>query len=555
MGWQDGTPVEASKQPAWMRGKPVETAAPENGGTFKNIAMGAVKGASDIGATLLRPVDAALNATGLTDTTNAQRRESLGQFFKENADPDSLAFKGGELATDIAGTAGAGGVLAKGVKLAGAAIPAFANYAPKLATALNTGGFSLGTPAAATALGRAADVATRVGAGAAVGGASAGLINPADATTGAVLGGALPVAAKVAGMAGKGIADATGSAVKNVLGLSTGTGANAVGAAFQAGKAGDRAFVDNMRGKVAMTDVLDDAKNALANMRIQRGNEYRQGMAGVSADKTVLDMMPIENALNSVKSMGSYKGQQINKNAAGTVGEIEQQIASWRQLNPAEYHTPEGLDALKKAIGDIRDATEFGSAGRKAADTVYNSVKAEISKQAPTYAKTMKSYSEASDLITEIEKALSLGNKVSADTAMRKLQSLMRNNVNTNYGNRLNLAGELEQQGGASILPSVAGQAMSSTTPRGLQGLAATGTGLAGMANPLALLALPFQSPRLMGEAAYGLGRLSDLGGRAVNSNPALRGLMNPNAQGGKAIEANQVLRALLYSGASQGSP
>jgi hypothetical protein len=213
------------------------------------------------------------------------------------------------------------------------------------------------------------------------------------------------------------------------------------------------------------------------------------------------------------------------------------------------------LDALKKAIGDIRDATEFGSAGRKAADTVYNSVKNEIAKQAPTYAKTMKSYSEASDLITEIEKALSLGNKASADTSMRKLQSLMRNNVNTNYGNRLNLASELEQQGGANILPAVAGQAMSSAAPRGLQGLAATGTGALGIVNPAVLAALPFQSPRLVGEAAYGLGRLSSTGGNAANAaiagSPILQQLM---LQQGGNNPTSAALRALLYSPASQGS-
>lgn len=167
-----------------------------------NIGMGALKGASDIGATLMRPVDAALNATGLSDRTNADRRASLKGFFQDKADPDSLPFKGGELAADIAGTAGVGGVAAKGV----AAIPALTRIAPKLAPALESGGFSLGNSPAATVGGRVADTATRVGAGAAVGGASAGLINPDDALTGAALGGALPVAAKAAGAAGRAIA-------------------------------------------------------------------------------------------------------------------------------------------------------------------------------------------------------------------------------------------------------------------------------------------------------------------------------------------------------------
>lgn len=167
-------------------------------GTLKNIGMGALKAASDIGSTILRPVDAALNAVGATQTTNKDRRASLGQFFGENADPHSLAFKGGELATDIAGTAGVGGALSK--------FPLVAQYFPKIAASLQSGGFTLGSPAATTGLARVGDMATRVAGGAAVGGASAGLINPEDAGMGAAIGGALPVVAKVAGAAGNAIA-------------------------------------------------------------------------------------------------------------------------------------------------------------------------------------------------------------------------------------------------------------------------------------------------------------------------------------------------------------
>jgi hypothetical protein len=121
----------------------------------------------------------------------------------------------------------------------------------------------------------------------------------------------------------------------------------------------------------------------------------------------------------------------------------------------------------------------------------------------------MKAYQEASELTKEIERALSLGQKAAADTSMRKLQSLMRNNVNTNYGNRLDLAKQLEAAGGNEIMPAIAGQALNSFTPRGLQGVAATGLGGFGIANPATLAALPLTSPRLMGEAAYGLGKVT----------------------------------------------
>lgn len=162
---------------------------------LKNVAAGAIKGAANIGSTLLRPVDATLNATGLTDMTNAERRSKIGDFFQENANPESLAFKGGELGSEIAGTAGVGGGIVKGLQVA--------KYAPKLAAAVESGGFKLGGAPAVTTGERIANAALRTAGGAVTGGASAGLVNPSDAGAGAVIGGALPGAVKLSGMAGK----------------------------------------------------------------------------------------------------------------------------------------------------------------------------------------------------------------------------------------------------------------------------------------------------------------------------------------------------------------
>lgn len=188
-------------------------------GAQKNVAMGALKGASDIGATLLSPIDKATdvvmgdrgpNVSGLVTgkqplSRNEERRASLKSFFEQNADPSSLMFKGGELSADIAGTAGVGGVLAGGARVVGAA--------PKIVSALESGGFNLGSRPAAGFAGRAADAATRTGASAAVGGTSAGLINPENAATGAVLGGALPGAVKAAGAAGRALSGDVSSEV------------------------------------------------------------------------------------------------------------------------------------------------------------------------------------------------------------------------------------------------------------------------------------------------------------------------------------------------------
>ena len=120
----------------------------------------------------------------------------------------------------------------------------------------------------------------------------------------------------------------------------------------------------------------------------------------------------------------------------------------------------------------------------------------------------MKDYAEASDLIHEIKMTLSHNPKASVDTQMRKLQSLTRNNVNTNYGNRLDLVNQMTEAGGTDILPAVSGQALNSWTPRGLAGAAAVPTAVfAG--GPAGVAMLGAGMPRLMGEGAYYSGKLA----------------------------------------------
>ena len=492
-----------------------------------NTLAGLVRGAGSIGATLLAPKDIigdALDGKGLSLESNRQRRKDMDSALSSmGAETDSFGYGAGKLGGEILGTAGAGGALANGTRMglamAGKSVPAAVQ---PLLSAISSGGFNAG----------GAGMATRAAGGAISGGLSAGMVNPEDAGMGAAIGGALPGVVKVAGEAGKLTRRAAGAVAKNTLGMTTGAGAETFGTAYRAGKDGGTSFLANMRGDVPMTDVLDGAKDALSKMRIERGNLYRSGMVDIASDKSVINFAPIDNAVNSLQKMGSFKGQVINKNAAGTVDEISGLVGQWKSLDPTEFHTPEGLDALKKAIGDIRDATQFGTPGRKAADTAYNAVKSQIDMQAPTYAKVMKDYSQASEALTEIERSLSLGNKAAADTSMRKLQSLMRNNVNTNYGNRLTLAKTLEGKG-ADILPAVAGQAASSFTPRGLQGLAATGAGVASFTNPATLAALPFTSPRLMGELSYGLGAMNrGIGGAANKAGGAAAQLLSRSPRG-----------------------
>lgn len=312
------------------------------------------------------------------------------------------------------------------------------------------------------------------------------------------------------------VAPWVGDKAAQVVGaMGTHTGGESIKQAFGAGMEGGQkadAFLDNMRGNVPQTDALIQAKQALDNMRQSRSDAYRSGMTNISGDKSVLDFQPIIDAVNNQRNMGIYKGKVINASTAETQSKIADLVNDWGTSDPVEYHTPEGLDALKKAVGDIRDSTQYGTPSRKVADGVYQAVKKQIVDQAPAYADVMSGYEDASDLMKEIEKSLSLGQKASADTALRKLQSITRNNVNTNYGARLSSAQQLEQNGAPNLTASLAGQALSSAAPRGLGNVIApiSGMGAYHVGGPAgALAAVLAQSPRAIGESAYYAGKLA----------------------------------------------
>lgn len=169
---------------------------------FGNAAAGLVRGAGSIGATILSPLDAAARAinggqpvsVGGVEVLGQDRRAGMDAALQEmGADPKSAAFQASKLVAEVAGTAGVGGALAK----AAALVPGSAAVAPLL-EAIGTGGMSAG------GLSGAAGLVTRAAGGAVTGGASTGLINPADAGQGAVIGAALPGAMLAAAKVGAG---------------------------------------------------------------------------------------------------------------------------------------------------------------------------------------------------------------------------------------------------------------------------------------------------------------------------------------------------------------
>jgi len=323
------------------------------------------------------------------------------------------------------------------------------------------------------------------------------------------------------------VTSAAGLVGKPALGLMTGTGSENIANAAKAGFEGDKTFLANLRGEAPMTQALDNAKHNLNVMRQKKSQAYRSGMVDISKDKSVLDFSDIDKSITDAIGDVTYHGKVVDDSAFNHLQKLEQEIADWKASHPDTYHTPEGLDKLKQRLGAINNELPPNekNAGR-IGKNIYDSVKGTISRQAPKYAEVMSDYANASDDINEIERALSLGDRASADTAIRKLQSLTRNNANTNYGNRLSLAQQLEMEGGRPFISALSGQALSSPTARGLAGGVETGSLVAGFTNPAFLASIPFQTPRVVGEGLYLGGR----GARKLSDFADVTGLNPRNA-------------------------
>lgn len=327
-----------------------------------------------------------------------------------------------------------------------------------------------------------------------------------DPITGAVK---APIAA--AQLAGKGVGELT----SGVMGMQTGVGQAPFKEAFASGvEGGQRAqsFRESMRGKGDIHAVVEDAAAAINQMKDRAMSAYQADKKLLQADKTVLSFDAIDDAIAKSGQM-AMSGKIVKRpNVKKVVDEAKQAVAEWKAGDPAVNHTAAGFDDLKQRIMDIYEGIPMENrTAQSAILEIKRQIQKTIGKQAPGYAKMMADYAKAMDELTEVRKALSQGGKASAETKLKKLQSVMRDNVNTGYGSRREAVAKLDEEG-ANIVPRIAGQALESWTPRGIQRSTTLPTSavVGSLFHPaLFPVQLASSSPRLMGELAHLTGKMA----------------------------------------------
>lgn len=335
----------------------------ESVGEIGNVAAGAVRGAGSIGATVLAPYDIAKDAIagkGLSLESNQQRRKDIDVGLSMmGADPNSKMYQAGKIGAEIAGTSGIGGVIAKPL----------AGIAPKLSASIASGGFRTGGGPTS----RLAELLTRGFGGAVTGGATAGMVDPMAAGTGAAIGGAYPIVAKGAGIAGHKLAAALsgGKASPEVVALADKAAAmgidipadrivnsrplNAISSALNyvplSGRAATEDLMQSQMNKALTKTIGQSSDNVTASLR-----QAAKDLGGVFDDtlknNTVkLDTQFLDDLARVERSASTELGKDSLKAISGQIDEIINKGMSGKIEGQAAYNIKKTLDRIGRRSG------------------------------------------------------------------------------------------------------------------------------------------------------------------------------------------------------------
>ena len=341
-----------------------------------NVGAGMIRGAGSIGATLMWPIDKATDVimgdrgptlSGLVtgkqpESRNDERRRQMDQSLRQEfgVETDSYGYKGGKLAGEIAGTAGAGGALANGVlraapllARAGVSAPAVADAA----AALSSGGFRVG---GATGL---KGLAMRGLGGAATGAVSSGMVDPKNTGMGAIVGGALPGVVKAGGELGSMAASGMSAGARRL-----------------------------MQSALKPTIAQRKSGDAAAAVEVMLQNGINPSVGGVGKLRDLIDVLN-----DQVKDKIANSGASVSKQkVVGALSDVEKQFGN--QVSPTA-----DLAAIRGTADDFINHPNF------VGDAI--PVQAAQAMKQGTYKVLSKKFGQMGSADTEAQKALARGLK------------------------------------------------------------------------------------------------------------------------------------------------
>ncbi len=294
---------------------------------------------------------------------------------------------------------------------------------------------------------------------------------------------------------------------------------------------GTEAFRMGMKGNVNAQQIYNEADSALDKMLQTRSTEYKAALPELQRSKVNLDIIPLKDEMNKKLSefgvqfnnQGKIIRSTLDRSTVKDAERVIDMIDNWG-IQPGDL-TPSGVDMLKRNLDSFYSPNKNISAF---ITPLRNKAKELITNEVPGYAHQMKKYEQWSELIRDIRQNLSMGDKSSIESGIRKLMSSLRDDNEF----RRSLIQELEKMGQAPLLDKIAGLRMKGIIPLQHGGTQLVGAEILSSiitGNPKVLGGLYLASPRLMGETINALGRTWNLYKKVMPSQ-GLKNILFPSA-------------------------
>ena len=301
-----------------------------------------------------------------------------------------------------------------------------------------------------------------------------------------------------------------------------------------------KGFKEQMRGTGGYDDayIVEMAKAKLLEAQKAKNTKYAKEMGDISGTKVSGAFDELNKIIKDTKNNYAMSGGEVAlPQVAKLIDDMNKVVQGFKKR--PKLHTIDGMDKLKQNLqGMVEGLPNEARQLRAVGNTISRGVRTAIEKANPRYKKVMSEYGESANMINnDFERTLSLTNKATIDSTLRKLTSVTRNNVNTNFGQRLKSVQSLDEFGEVgALIPQIIGNTFKGYAPRSI-GLPTAGVGAAGaVATGVASMGtaavfLLAQSPRVIGEILYKLGQTGGVPARMLDvlaTNPMFTQVIAP---------------------------
>lgn len=291
-------------------------------------------------------------------------------------------------------------------------------------------------------------------------------------------------------------------AVKGAIGFTTNKGGDTFQQIFDAARGGRKGAIKQMRAgnDIQEVEIVRTLDTAVSDLNKIKAREFKK--LDLKGKTENLNIAPLKNKLSEMLdqfnvSINKDGDLDFSRSRLGTatdqniVKNIYNDVSGWGKRKGDLK--PSGIDTLKQRIGNYYDPTSKANAFTESVRKQTRN----LLKQVDGYDEYARNYGEVQELITQLKREMSQGNKNSSQTYRKLANAFKQRNTEV----RRDVLRKLQDDGVSDIIDEIAGFTAKKFIPddifRNTLGIAAA------MKQPFLA---PLFSPRVMGEASNALG-------------------------------------------------